>query len=49
MQMYANSTTLHVGVSHVRSDMPKMLALVERGEFDPLKVATLARGLGRRT
>jgi threonine dehydrogenase-like Zn-dependent dehydrogenase len=41
MQMYANSTTLHVGVSHVRSDLPKMLALVERGEFDPLKVATL--------
>jgi len=41
MQMYANSTTLHVGVSHARADLPHVIRLVERGEFDPLKVATL--------
>ena len=41
MQMYANSTTLHVGVSHARADLPHVIRLVERDEFDPLKVATL--------
>jgi threonine dehydrogenase-like Zn-dependent dehydrogenase len=41
MQMYANSTTLHVGVSHPRADLPQVIALVAAGKFDPLKVATL--------
>ena len=41
MQMYANSTTLHVGVSHPRTDLPPVIDLVQRGVFDPLKVATL--------
>src|ERR1700722_1688439 len=41
MQMYANSTTLHVGVSHARANLPQLIDLVERDEFDPLKVATL--------
>ena len=40
-QMYANSTTLHVGVSHARANLPQLIDLVERDEFDPLKVATL--------
>jgi alcohol dehydrogenase len=41
MQMYANSSTLHVGVSHPRADLPNVIALVQRGVFDPLKVATV--------
>jgi alcohol dehydrogenase len=41
MQMYANSTTLHVGVSHARADLPHVIDLVERDKFQPLKVATL--------
>ena len=41
MQMYANCVTLHVGVSHPRVDLPHVVDLVERGTFQPLKVATL--------
>jgi threonine dehydrogenase-like Zn-dependent dehydrogenase len=41
MQMYANCSTLHVGVSHPRTDLPNVIELVQRGAFDPLKVATL--------
>ena len=41
MQMYANSTTRHVGISHPRADVPHVIDLVRRGAFDPLKVATL--------
>lgn len=41
MQMYANSATLHVGISHPRRDLPDVIELVQRGTFDPLKVATL--------
>ncbi|MET3650385.1 zinc-dependent alcohol dehydrogenase [Dyella japonica] len=41
MQMYASSTTLHVGLSHPRRDIPSVIELVRGGHFDPLKVATL--------
>jgi threonine dehydrogenase-like Zn-dependent dehydrogenase len=41
MQMYANSSTLHVGVSHARAAIPQVLDLVAAGVFDPLKVASL--------
>ncbi|WP_217343201.1 zinc-binding dehydrogenase [Rhodanobacter sp. C01] len=41
MQMYANSTTMHVGISHPRRDLPDVIELVRQGIFDPLKVATL--------
>jgi alcohol dehydrogenase len=41
MQMYANSMTLHVGISHPRRDLPDVIELVRQGVFDPLKVATL--------
>ena len=41
MQMYANCVTLHVGVSHPRVDLPHVVGLIERGAFEPLKVATL--------
>ncbi len=41
MQMYANSTTLHVGVSHARAGIPHVIDLVAKGAFDPLAVATV--------
>ena len=41
MHMYVNSTTLHVGISHPRADLPQVIELIQRGRFDPLKVATL--------
>lgn len=41
MQMYANSITLHVGISHPRRDLPGVIDLVRGGTFDPLLVATL--------
>lgn len=41
MQMYANSITLHVGISHPRRDLPSVIDLVKGGTFDPLLVATL--------
>ena len=41
MQMYANSTTLHVGVSHARAGIPHVIDLVAKGVFDPLAVATV--------
>jgi alcohol dehydrogenase len=40
MQMYANGATLQVGVSHARADLPRVIDLVKRNAFDPLKVAT---------
>lgn len=41
MQMAVNCTRLRVGVSHPRADLPHVIDLVQRGAFDPLKVATL--------
>jgi len=41
MQMYTNCSTLHVGVPHARANLPNVIDLVQRGAFDPLKVATL--------
>ena len=41
MQMYANSTTLHIGVSHARAAIPHVIELVASGAFDPLAVATV--------
>jgi alcohol dehydrogenase len=41
MQMYANSSTLQVGVSHARSAIPQVIDLVAGGAFDPLAVATV--------
>jgi threonine dehydrogenase-like Zn-dependent dehydrogenase len=41
MQMYANSTTLHLGVSHARAAIPRVIELVAGGAFDPLAVATV--------
>jgi len=39
--MYMNSSTLHVGVSHPRADLPQVLALIGEGKFKPEKVTTL--------
>jgi threonine dehydrogenase-like Zn-dependent dehydrogenase len=41
MQMYANSSTLCVGVSHARAVIPQVIDLVASGTFDPLAVATV--------
>jgi alcohol dehydrogenase len=38
--MYLNSSTLHVGLSHPRRDLPEVIALVERGLVAPEKVLT---------
>jgi len=41
MQMYTNSSTLHIGVAHARADLPRLLALLQTGKFKPEKVTTL--------
>ncbi len=41
MQMYVDSTTLHVGLAHPRRDLPHVIALIAAGRFDPSPVATL--------
>jgi alcohol dehydrogenase len=40
-QMFANSSTLHIGVAHARADLPRLLALLQTGKFKPEKVTTL--------
>jgi alcohol dehydrogenase len=39
--MYFNTTTLHVGVSNPRSDLPDLLELIASRRFQPEKVTTL--------
>jgi hypothetical protein len=39
--MFTNSTTLKIGVSHARADLPAVVELIAKGSFEPLKVATL--------
>ena len=39
--MYANSTTLKVGVAHARAFLPAVVDFVASGRFDPLAVTTL--------
>jgi len=41
IQMYVNSSTLHVGVSNPRADLPAVLELMQTGCFRPEKVTTL--------
>jgi alcohol dehydrogenase len=41
MHMYLNSSTLHVGVSHARANLPAVLELLQAGSFKPEKVTTL--------
>lgn len=40
-QMYLNDSTFHIGVSHPRADLPDLLALLQKGLFDPEKITTL--------
>jgi alcohol dehydrogenase len=40
MQMYANCSTLHVGLAHARADLPDVLALIASGAFSPALVTT---------
>ena len=39
-QMYFNTTSLHLGVSNARSDLPDLLALIASRRFQPEKVTT---------
>lgn len=41
LQMYANSSTLHTGVSNPRADLPKLLRLIGSGRFRPEQVTTV--------
>jgi len=41
MQMFANSSTLHIGVAHHRADLPALLAFLKTGKFKPERVTTL--------
>jgi alcohol dehydrogenase len=41
MQMFTNSSTLHIGVAHHRADLPGLLTLLKAGKFRPEKVTTL--------
>lgn len=41
LHMYANSTTLKTGISHVRAFLPAVVDFIASGKFDPLAVATL--------
>ena len=41
MQMYANSSTLHTGISNPRADLPAVLELIKSGKFQPEKITTV--------
>ena len=41
LQMYANDSTLHLGVSHPRATLPEVLDLIASGKFHPEKITTL--------
>jgi alcohol dehydrogenase len=41
MQMYANDTTLHTGVSHPRACLDDVLELIQSKKFQPEKITTL--------
>ena len=41
MQMFTNSSTLHIGLAHPRADLPRLLALLQTGKFKPEKITTL--------
>ncbi|MEO7990982.1 MAG: alcohol dehydrogenase catalytic domain-containing protein [Chryseolinea sp.] len=41
MQMYANDSTFHTGISHPRASLPDVLSLIESKKFQPEKITTL--------
>lgn len=41
MQMYANDSRFHTGISHPRADIPDVLDLIENKRFQPEKITTL--------
>lgn len=40
-EMYVKSATLHIGISHSRRDIPKVLPLITSGKFQPEKITTV--------
>lgn len=41
MQMYANNSTLHTGISNPRADLPEVLELIQSKKFQPEKITTV--------
>jgi alcohol dehydrogenase len=41
MQMYANDSTFHTGISHPRASLPEVLDLIQSKKFQPEKITTL--------
>ncbi|MFY0627997.1 MAG: alcohol dehydrogenase catalytic domain-containing protein [Reichenbachiella sp.] len=41
MQMYANDSTFHTGISHPRATLNDVLKIIESGEFQPEKITTV--------
>jgi len=41
MQMYANCSTLHTGISNPRADLPDLLELIKTKKFQPAKITTV--------
>lgn len=41
LQMYANSVTFRIGVSHPRPDLPQVVDFIAKGRFDPRMVTTV--------
>lgn len=42
MQMYANDSTLHTGISHPRASLPEVLDLIVSKKFQPEKITTVS-------
>lgn len=41
LQMFANDSTLHTGISHPRATLPQILRLIAGGRFQPEKITSL--------
>lgn len=41
LQMYANDSKFHTGISHPRAVLPELLALIQSGKLRPEKITTL--------
>ncbi|MGH3612745.1 MAG: hypothetical protein ACRDRK_09140 [Pseudonocardia sp.] len=41
MQMYANGSTLHTGVSNPRADLPQVLELISSKKLQPERMTTV--------
>lgn len=44
LQMYANSSTFHTGISNPKADLPGVLELIKSKKFQPEKITTVLSG-----